>query len=201
MNISSLINNNLGSQNQMSYSPTLVKSDEDYYTSFSSATKKVDSDPDNNNPMLNMTMIPYGNTNMSYGMVSRYSTESTKDNPIIRVTSNYGGETNSYEIKVKDINPNSASGIEMFALSSYYDSIGKGSEFTFGTFCYLKNINTGSEISNGTDSYDDFMNAKYNWTQMCSKAMDNDLNSGYFEQYKKDQYLLNLFKNTEKEHV
>ncbi len=59
-------------------------------------------------------------------MKAKYAEDSTSQNPIIQIESNYGGKNSIYKISINDINPNNASHIEIFALCSYADEQGKG---------------------------------------------------------------------------
>ena len=50
------------------------------------------------------------------GYIAMYADSSTEQDPIVKV--------GDYEVRVKDVNPNNATKMEMFALMSYMDDIG-----------------------------------------------------------------------------
>ena len=64
--------------------------DSDFYAGISGASEMTEEK--NQSKVLGLTMIPYGNTNISYGMKAQYAAGSTDENPVIQVTSNYGGK-------------------------------------------------------------------------------------------------------------
>lgn len=95
---------------------------EEFYSAISSAAQMTEDK--NDGRVIGLAMIPYGNMGVSYGMKAQYAPESTKDNPVIQVTSNYGGEWVSYKVNVSEVEPHNASQLEMFALLSYSDDQG-----------------------------------------------------------------------------
>ncbi len=92
-----------------------------FYNNLSSATEK--SDKQGTGEVLGLSMLPYGNNNF-YGMSASYSADSTQADPIIKISSNYGGEKRCYNVHVNQVDPNNSSQLEMFALSCYEDDKG-----------------------------------------------------------------------------
>ena len=77
--------------------------------------------------IIGLTMIPEEYNGVTYGMVAIMPEDFDPDNPIIQISSNAKGENHVYNIEINKINPQDATEMEMFALCSYADKIGKGS--------------------------------------------------------------------------
>lgn len=106
-----------------------------FYSGLSSAVEKADGK--GTGDILGLTMLPYSDM-MSYGMKAQYSEKSTAEDPVIRITSNYGGEYRYYDVHVNEVNPKNASQIEMFALSCYMDDKGLTDGGSFGSYSKMK---------------------------------------------------------------
>lgn len=170
----------------------------DFYGNVSAAAVKTTAD--NQSIVIGLTTIPYSNM-MSYGMKAQYAPESTKENPVIQVTSNYGGETVSYNVNVNEVNPENASQLEMFALLSYADDTGISKGGTFGSYQQMKNYSYNA-CSNGYiagysessfSSYETFMSGRFNWTGIISVMMEDYLSAGVYEQSQSCKNLLDVF--------
>ncbi|BBF42707.1 hypothetical protein lbkm_1391 [Lachnospiraceae bacterium KM106-2] len=137
----------------------------DFYNGLSSASEKSDSN--GVGEVLGLTMIPY-NDMMSYGMSAFYSDQSTEKDPIIRVSSNYGGEQRYYDVSVNEVNPRNASQLEMFALSCYQDDKGITDGGTYGSFTRLKAYaQNAADNGYGIDLQNpDNASTKMNWVSM-----------------------------------
>lgn len=140
----------------------------DFYSSISSAASisesKAVGDP------IGMTMMRFGNTNQHYGMVASYSAESTSENPIILVSSNYGGKNVTYEVNINEVNPRNASQLEMFALSSYMDDQGMTDGGSFGTYSKMKYYGLNASENGYNINIDDVME-KTDWIGMLKEMM------------------------------
>lgn len=140
----------------------------DFYSSISSAASisesKAVGDP------IGMTMMRFGNTNQHYGMVASYSAESTSENPIILVSSNYGGKNVTYEVNINEVNPRNASQLEMFALSSYMDDQGMTDGGSFGTYSKVKYYGLNASENGYNINIDDVME-KTDWIGMLKEMM------------------------------
>ena len=106
-----------------------------FYHGLSSAVEKADGK--GTGDILGLTTIPYSSM-MSYGMTAQYSEKSTEEDPVIRISCNYGGEQRYYDVHVNKVNPKSASQLEMFALSCYMDDKGLTDGGTFGSYNKMK---------------------------------------------------------------
>ncbi|MCX7749673.1 MAG: hypothetical protein N2645_22695 [Clostridia bacterium] len=153
-----------------------------------------------NGEFIGLTMIKDPNTNIFWGMKAKYAEDSTSQNPIIQVESNYGGKTAIYKIPINDINPNNASRLEMFALCSYQDQQGKGDNSKFGTYQTLKSFEEMS-LHNGyfgegikeANTLEQFQNIKLNWENACKKTVDLLYKCNDLIQFDKGKAILNLF--------
>ena len=85
----------------------------EFYEDLTDAAEKSQSHAIGN--ALSLTMIPYSET-MSYGMAAFHSDKSTAEDPIIKISCNYGGEQRYYDVHVNEVNSHNASSIEMFAV-------------------------------------------------------------------------------------
>lgn len=154
-----------------------------FYSNLSSAVEK--STVGKVGDMLGLTMIPYSDT-MSYGMAASYSQASTVEDPIIRVSSNYGGEQRYYDVHVNEVNPRNASQLEMFALSCYQDDKGITDGGTYGSFTRMKAY-AGNAADNGYSldlQNPENVSAKMDWVSMLQKiAQDYLQNSQTYSQY------------------
>ncbi|MCM1183031.1 MAG: hypothetical protein NC337_06635 [Roseburia sp.] len=128
---------------------------------------------------LGLTMVPEQGESIVYGMVSKLSEESTADNPVVQIISNLHGEDKVYNVEINKINPSSATQMEMFALCSYADYIGEGTESTFGSYHTLRVLKETADangitptVSDGVSAWDEFMNSKKDWALMCMQVCD-----------------------------
>lgn len=146
-------------------------------------------------------MIKEEGSNISWGMVATYASESTDKNPIIQVKTNYGGETLAYNVAVNEVNPNQASKLEMFALCSYGDDKNPRNRSTFGSFQTLQVYETmakhnGSTFISEKDSSDNwkaFMNAKTDWKNLCKEVMSLVYRCHDYASYANGQKVMDIF--------
>lgn len=145
-----------------------------FYGNLSSAVEK--SETKGSEKILGLTMIPYSDM-MSYGMKATYSEASSDSDPIIQVSSNYGGENRSYDIHVNEVNPRSASQLEMFALCSYQDDKGITEKGTFGSYTRIKAYASNASDQGSFPDLEDSENArlKMDWVSMLK-----DMSQLYF---------------------
>ena len=166
---------------------------EEFYSNISSAAQKVEGGCKNDGKLIGLTMIPYGNTNVSYGMTAQYAAESTSDNPVIQVNSNYGGERVTYKVNVNEVDARNASQLEMFALLSYSDDAGISDGGSFGSYHRMKVYADNAQINGyweGNDSWEDFLNAKHDWFDIISRIIGDYSKAGVYSQYVNAQKLL-----------
>lgn len=175
-----------------------AKKENDNFT-YLVSTETTEDKKEDNGKILGLTMITDPNSDISWGMTAKYADDSTSQNPIIQVNSNYGGKTAIYKIPINDINPNNASHLEMFALCSYADDQGIGDNSKFGTYQTLKSFDYMS-IHNGyfgegvkeVNTFEQFRDAKLNWEEACKKTVDLLYKCNDLIQYNKGKDILNL---------
>ena len=169
--------------NQAGYAATGNAKIDAFYSNMSSAVEKSNSE--STGEVLGLTMLPYSNM-MSYGMSAFYSDASTAEDPIVRVSSNYGGEQRYYDVHVNDVNPRNASQLEMFALASYQDDQGITDGGTFGSFSRMKTYGGNASMNGSFADLQDPANVsiKLDWVSMLQEMAQNYLqNSQTYSQY------------------
>jgi hypothetical protein len=77
-----------------------------FYEDLSSASEKSTSHAVGD--ALALTAIPY-NDSLSYGMLAFNSDRSTEEDPIIKISCNYGGQQRYYDVHVNEVDPRNAS--------------------------------------------------------------------------------------------
>lgn len=170
----------------------------DVYGNISSASELTEDK--NDSKILGLTMIPEEGSNITYGMRAQYAKESTEKNPIVQVTSNFGGKTVSYNVHINDIDSRNASQLEMFALCSYADDKGISDGGTFGSYQKLKYYSINAQDNGycsrlgGTDT---FINTKFDWEGIVSKMMNDYLSAKVYNQYQDGIKLLSMFHQVE----
>ncbi|MFA9465270.1 MAG: hypothetical protein ACERKN_13380 [Velocimicrobium sp.] len=177
-----------------SYQKTRAKESTDFCGNISLACEETEEK--NDSKLLGLTMIPEEGSNIIYGMRAQYAAESTEDNPIIQVTSNYGGKTVSYHIAINEVDPKNASQLEMFALCSYADDKGISDGGTFGSYQKLNVYSQNAQMNgycSGLGGTDSFINSKFNWKDIMTQMMDDYLEGGIYNQYRDCKKLLALF--------
>lgn len=150
--------------------------------------------------MLSLTMIKEPGTDCFWGMIAKYAECSTQDNPVIYVSTNYGGENVSYNVNINEVDPNRASQLEMFALCAYADDNGIGDNSTFGTYNTLRSYKEMADHNGYLDSqteelsaFEQFKNVKINWVNMSKKVMGLLYKCNDLIQYKKGLNIMDLF--------
>ena len=73
---------------------------------FSSAVTKSE---EQDGEFLGLTMLPEEGKHNIYGMRAKLSSQSTIDNPIVQVISNFDGKKEVFDIEIKKIDPKNAS--------------------------------------------------------------------------------------------
>lgn len=154
-----------------------------FYSGLSSAVERADGKGAGD--ILGLSMLPYSDT-MSYGMTAKYSEKSTEEDPVIQISSNYGGEQRYYDVHVNEVNPRNASQLEMFALSCYMDDKGMTDSGTFGSYSKMK-VYADNAAYNGL--YPDLQNPanisiKLNWVSILKEMAQTYLrNMQTYSQY------------------
>lgn len=164
-------------------------------------------DKRSNGDIIGLTMVPEEYNGITYGMVAIWPSDFRTDNPVIQVASNVRGENHVYNIEISKIDPENATEMEMFALCSYADKIGKGTGSTFGSYQTMSLLRTYGNIVDETSfdtksTWNDFQNAKKNWVTLCSQMVDylgNTNNIDCFDLMIKGKKLLNFLSNQKAE--
>lgn len=135
--------------------------------------------------VIGFAALPYGNAGMHYGIKAQYAADSTESDPIVQVTSNYGGETTVYNVHINEVNPRRASQMEMFALLAYTDDQGISDGGSFGSY-HQMNIYADNAKMNGcwegNDTYDAFVNVQHDWQQVMITMWEEYANAGIYSQ-------------------
>ena len=145
---------------------------------------------------LGIAFLNVGN-GVSYGLSAFYAPNSTAENPIIKVEITNGkNHVETYEININEINPSNATGIEMFALCNYADSIGKGTSSTFGSWNTLKNFAFNAQEMgefNIAGSVEEFISLKQDWSKMAENMTSTYMQAGIYKQALDGQCLAYIF--------
>lgn len=171
----------------------------EFYSNVSSAAELVDGSTEGD--FLGITMIPEEVNGVTYGMRANYATDSTEKDPIVQITSNYGGRSVTYKVHINEVDPRNASQLEMFALCSYADDKGLSNQGTFGSFQQLKVYGMNAEHNeycNSLSGHNTFLNEKFDWTGIVSRMMDDYLGAGLFDQYQSGTHLMAMFEQFSK---
>lgn len=137
--------------------------------------------------------------NQSLGLSAAYSQESSPDNPIIQVGITYpGGVKETFEVAINEIDPESATELEMFALCNYNDALGnKEVASAFGSWHVLKNNGRNAEMLGQftmADSVEEFATVRQDWNAMVGSMKENHMEAGVFKQALDADKLLEMFK-------
>lgn len=165
----------------------------DFYANISDAAKMTEEK--SSRPVLSMTMIPDGGS-VTYGMTAKYAEHSTAENPVIQVSSNYGGKTVLYDVNIHEVDPKNASQLEMFALCAYSDDQGITNRGTFGSYQRMKVFGQNAEMNGycfGMGGYQNFLNRKFDWMDLVSKMMNDYLQAGIYKQFQQGKQLMGMF--------
>ena len=152
-------------QQRMGYAKSDNAKVNSFYENLTSAAEKSQSHAVGN--AMSLTTIAY-DENLSYGMMAFHSDRSTAEDPIIKISCNYGGEQRYYDVHVKEVNPSNASTLEMFAWCTWADENGITERGTFGSYQKLKSFGSNAAmLGDYVDPYDSqSMNVKADWIQM-----------------------------------
>lgn len=143
--------------------------------SFGNTVEKVEKEE--KGKALSITIA--GKGPIGHGVRAVLLEESTPDRPIIQVTSNYNGKREFFNIDISKVDPRNATEMEMFALCSYADAIGKGSSDSLGSY-HTMNIsavlakynNYTGELNDDPPSWEQFTEKKIDWTEIGKYTVD-----------------------------
>lgn len=135
--------------------------------------------------VIGLTMIMDKDARISCAWKAQYAVDSTKEKPVISVTSNFGNEHQKFSIVLFDINPKKATLLEMFALCSYADDNHLCKESVIASFKELKNYDQQKK-------YEQFIYEKNNWEEIIIKLKREYLDAGSYAQYQSCLQLLDI---------
>lgn len=108
--------------------------------------------------------------NMGYGMSAGLVLDPDSEDTLVRVrVALGGGASKTYEVNINEVDPRSATAIEMFAFCQYRDACGEGVNSTFGSWNALKTMidpTGGLEF----DSLEDAATKKMNWDSALARS-------------------------------
>lgn len=162
------------------------KVQETFPNCYKTEEEQNETQPMSSGNVLGMTMVWDRRSALTYGMKAYYASNSTKDNPIIEICSNMGGKDRIYRIPIKEIDPENATQMEMFALCSYTDDVGITDGGAFGTFEKLKIYGSNAEFNGyciGMSGWDNFLNMKFDWKDIVNYMMREYSKAGIEKQY------------------
>ena len=166
-----------------------------FYSSLSSAANKAEGKSEGK--LLGLTTLKY-TEGLSYGMVAKYSSNSTEEDPIVMVSCNYGGYERYIDVHVRDVNPANASVLEMFALCSYTDDKGITDSGSYGSFIRMKHCVENDALNNEAKDITDAIKegSKLNWIKSLMRMAQEYLTCpATYEQYLDTSKLLDIFSN------
>lgn len=167
---------------------------EEFYKNVSSAAEITQDD--NDGKVIGLAMIPYEYNGIMYGMRAQYAKESTSEQPIVQVTSNYGGKTVSYNIDINEVDPKNASWVEMFALLSHTDEQGISDGGIYGSFQQMKVYAVNARMNgygSALSGYEDFLTEKCDWISIIGGIAQDYFEAGIYDQYQNCKNLLHAF--------
>lgn len=108
--------------------------------------------------------------NMGFGMSAGLVLDPDSEDTLVRVkVAMGGGASKTYEVNINEVDPRSATAIEMFAYCQYRDACGEGVSGFFGSWNALKTMidpTGGLEF----DSLEDAATRKLNWDSALAKS-------------------------------
>lgn len=120
----------------------------------------------------------------TFGLKAEYVKNASQDYPIVKVTVHDNGQEKEHYVNLKDVNARHATEIEMFALVSYMDANGFGTEFSVNTWQRLKELrkdgfNRGycGEISKDIEEVG-LENVKMDWMNLLEKSAEGFRHNG-----------------------
>lgn len=108
---------------------------------------------------------------MGYGMSASQVIRDDTEDTIVRVKITLGeNKYTMYDVNLSEVDPSSATAVEMFALCQYADANGTGVSDTFGSWYALKSfvVPAGQTLEFG--SLEEVADKKINWSKALSKS-------------------------------
>lgn len=139
----------------------------------------------NTDKLLGIGFLSESDNGTKYGMKAEYADDYTAAHPIVKVTVQTGYGAEEYRININEINPRSATELEMFALLSYTDAQGISDGGNYGSYQRMKVYAENAEMNGyweGNHSYDDFMNQKYDWQKIVINMWEDYSDAGIYTQ-------------------
>jgi|GEM_PF-2656025 len=159
-------------------------------------------EPRGEKKIIGLTTIAKPGTSISYGMTAAYADNSTKENPIVELTTNYDGKRQTIQVAINEINPKSASRMEMFALCSYMDGEGLISRSKFGSWSTLRAVDEMSvhngffnNVTEGCGDMEQFTEEKLDWERAGKLVADLLFECKAMKQYLETKNLLKVLES------
>lgn len=132
-----------------------------------------------------------------YGMYAQYAKDSSPGEPkiVVKIQTPQGLEEHC--VNVKEVDPKSATEIEMFALCTYADASGQGVKGTSGSWQMLKyhcSNTRGRGAYHTLNRLEEYATVRRDWTKLVRSSVNDCINNGMYRQVMEGNSLLDLFK-------
>ena len=126
--------------------------------------------------------MPDSNTPMEdFCLAINYATSSTKENPIVEVSMQIGGETITQEINISEVNPRKATQLEMYAFFYHQDMV-TGEKNTYQKFSsYVGNAVQNGHFE-GNQNNEDFTGKEHDWQKVIISMWEDYSDAGIYSQ-------------------
>lgn len=111
----------------------------------------------------------------------QYAAASTKENPVVKVSMQIGGETITKEINISEVNPRKATQLEMYAFFYHQDMV-TGEQNTYQKFTsYVENAVQNGHFE-GNQNYNDFTEKEHDWQKVIISMWEDYSDAGIYSQ-------------------
>ena len=134
--------------------------------------------------MSQRAQIPVNDTLMDgFCSAINYAASSTKENPIVKLSLQIGGETITQEINISEVNPRKATQLEIYAFFYHQDMVsGKSGENTYQKFTeYVENAVQNGHFE-GNQNYGDFTEKEHDWQKVIISMWEDYSDAGIYSQ-------------------
>ena len=112
---------------------------------------------------------------------AQYAATSTKENPVVEVSMQIGGETITQEINISEVNPRKATQLEMYAFFYHQDMV-TGEQNTYQKFSsYVENAVQNGHFE-GNQNYNDFTEKEHDWQKVIISMWEDYSDAGIYSQ-------------------
>ena len=111
----------------------------------------------------------------------QYAAASTKEDPIVEVSMQIGGETITQEINISEVKPRKATQLEMYAFFYHQDMV-TGEQNTYQKFSsYVENAVQDGHFE-GNQNYRDFTEKEHDWQKVIISMWEDYSDAGIYSQ-------------------